>query len=309
MDISVTTPVFGCSTPDLIAIARLAEDSNTHAILSPEVPPWSGLSNAHLLANNTKETKIGTWISNIYLRHSVMCAAEAMTIQEASGGRMLLGLGVSHAPVNKALGVDMGDPIERMRTYVNEIRAHLDGSSEQTRLKRQVESFPIYIAGLTEKTAELAGEVADGLMPYLTTPSHLQKLIEAGKKGRQSSSIQSELIMTAGLPSFISEDLDLAITSAKKGLTGYCMLPFYQRVLTLGGYGDLVDRIKGGEKPADVLTDELVTELGLVGPVSQCKEALSKWEQAGVDMAIITPNPVGKQTPIEIMENIVQVID
>ncbi|MEC9381849.1 MAG: LLM class flavin-dependent oxidoreductase [Thermodesulfobacteriota bacterium] len=309
MDISVTTPVFGCSANDLVGIARLAEDSNTYAILSPEVPPWSGLSNAHLLSNHTKETKIGTWISNIYLRHSVMCAAEAMTIQEASGNRMLLGLGVSHAPVNAALGVEMNDPIGSMRTYVNEIREHLDGSSKQTRLKRQVEPFPIYIAGLTERTAELAGEVADGLMPYLATPDHLQKLIQAGKKGRESSSLESDLIMTAGLPSFISEDLDLAIASAKKGLTGYCMLPFYQRVLTLGGYGDIVEKIKGGEKPAEVLTDELVTQLGLVGPISQCKEALSKWKDAGVDMAIITPNPVGKQTPIEIMENIVQVID
>ena len=308
MDISVTTPVFGCPTPDLIGIARLAEDSNTYAILSPEVPPYSSLANAHLMSNHTKETKVGTWISNIYLRHSVMCAAEAMTIQEASGGRMLLGLGVSHAPVNAALGIDMGDPIESMKTYVNEVRSHLDGSSQQTRLKRQVDPFPIYIAGLTERTAELAGEVADGLMPYLTTPGHLQKLIESGKKGRESSSIESNLVMTIGLASFISEDLDLALASAKKGLTGYCMLPFYQRVLTLCGYGEIIDKIKGGEKPADVLTDELVSEVALVGPASRCKETLSKWEEAGVDMAIITPSPVGKQTPLEIMENIIQVI-
>ena len=111
MDISVTTPVFGCATNDMIGIARLAEDSDVHAILSSEVPPYSSLANAHLMSHYTKETKIGTWISNIYLRHSVMCAAEAMTIQEASGGRMLLGLGVSHAPVKVALGIDMGDPI------------------------------------------------------------------------------------------------------------------------------------------------------------------------------------------------------
>jgi len=235
MDISVTTPVFGCSTNDMIGIARLAEDSDVHAILSSEVPPYSSLANAHLMSHYTKETKIGTWISNIYLRHSVMCAAEAMTIQEVSGGRLLLGLGVSHAPVNAALGIDMGDPIESMRNYVNSIRSHLDGSSKQTRLKRKVDPFPIYIAGLTEKTAELAGEIADGLMPYLTTPSHLQKLIASGKKGRESSSLESELIIAMGLPSFISEDLDLALASAKKGLAGYCMLPFYQRVLTLCG--------------------------------------------------------------------------
>ena len=309
MKVSVTTPVWGCSTNNLIAIAKMAEDSGVYSILSPEVPPYSGLANANLMANHTSNTKVGTWISNIYLRHSVLCAGEAMTIQEFSNDRLLLGLGVSHKPVNSRLGIDMGDPIESMRTYVNDIRSYVDGSSEQISLKRKVTQFPIFIAGLTEKTAELAGEVADGLMPYLASTEHIKKLISSVSKGRENSDLQgTPFCMTAGLPSFISDDEDKAIESAIKGLSGYARLPYYQRVLDLSGYGEIVKRIQAGENPAECLTAELVKDLALVGSVSNCKNTLNKFIEAGVEMPIITPNAVGKQSPLEVMQNIVDVI-
>ena len=111
------------------------------------------------------------------------------------------------------------------------------------------------------------------------------------------------------LPSFISDDMDLAVQSAIKGLSGYARLPFYQRVLKLSGYEDIVNSIEGGANPAEALTPELVSDLALVGPVEKCKETLSKYVEAGADMPIITPNPVGKQSPLEVMEKIIEVID
>ncbi len=309
MKVSVTTPVWGCSVENLIGIAKLAEDSPIEALLSPEVPPYSALSNAQIFSEYTKKTKVGTRISNIYLRHPVMCAAESITIQELSEGRLILGLGVSHKPVNSRLGIEMGDPIDSMRQYVNSVRSYIDGSSDQISLKRKVSPVPIYIAGLTEKTAELAGEVADGLMPYLASTNHLKKLKACVDKGRSSSDLTSDFTMTAGLPSFISDDMDLAVQSAIKGLSGYARLPFYQRVLKLSGYEDIVNSIEGGANPAEALTPELVSDLALVGPVEKCKETLSKYVEAGADMPIITPNPVGKQSPLEVMEKIIEVID
>lgn len=308
MKISITTPVWGCSTDNLIGLAKMAEDAGVYSILSPEVPPYSGLANANLMANYTSNTKVGTWISNIYLRHPVLCAGEAMTIHEFSGNRLLLGLGVSHKPVNTRLGIDMGDPIESMRNYVTSIRSYVDGSSEQINLKRKVDQFPIFIAGLTEKTAELAGEVADGLMPYLASTAHLQKLINSAKIGREKSSLNTDFCMTAGLPSFISEDEDQAVEAAIKGLSGYARLPFYQRVLSLSGYEEIIKKIQDGENPAEVLTAELVKDVALVGSISSCKDTLNRFIDAGADMPIITPNAVGKQSPLEVMQNIIDVI-
>ena len=65
MKVGVTTPVWGCSIENLIGIAKLAEDSPVDALFSPEVPPYSALSNAQIFAEYTKETKVGTWIANI----------------------------------------------------------------------------------------------------------------------------------------------------------------------------------------------------------------------------------------------------
>ena len=146
-------------------------------------------------------------------------------------------------------------------------------------------------------------------MPYLASTSHLKKLSESVKKGRESSSLTSDFCLTAGLPSFISDDEDLAIDSAIKGLSGYARLPYYQRVLDLSGYGEIVSKIKEGTNPAEALTAELVNDLALVGSVKKCSDTLSRFIEAGADMPIITPNAVGKQSPLEVMQNILDVVN
>ena len=159
----------------------------------------------------------------------------------------------------------------------------------------------------TELTALGAGYIA-GLKPAFWDIDHLKKLKACVDKGRSSSELTSDFTMTAGLPSFISDDMDLAVQSAIKGLSGYARLPFYQRVLKLSGYEDIVNSIEGGANPAEALTPELVSDLALVGPIGKCKETLAKFADAGADMPIITPNPVGKQSPLEVMEKIIEVI-
>ena len=84
-----------------------------------------------------------------------------------------------------------------------------------------------------------------------------------------------------------------------------CHIP---EVLDLSGYGEIV-KIKDGANPAEVLTAELVNDLALVGPAKKCSERLSRFIDAGADMPIITPNAVGKQSPLEVMQNIIDVIN
>src|ERR1700757_3727258 len=97
--IATVTPVWGCSVEELRPMAREAEAGVFEAIFSPEVPPYSAIANAQVFAEATSKIKVGTCITSIYMRQPVMCAAEALTVQEVSGGRMVLGLGVSHKPV------------------------------------------------------------------------------------------------------------------------------------------------------------------------------------------------------------------
>ncbi len=307
---ATVSPVWGCSVEDLRTLAREAEAGGFEAIFSPEVPPYSAIANAQVFAEVTSKIKIGTWITSIYLRQPVICAAEALTVQEISGGRMVLGLGVSHKPVvTDRFGIDMGDPIEEMRKYVRAIRSFADGSSPLLTIKRQVPAFPIYTAVLTEKAAELAGEVSDGIMPYMVTPQHIRKLVNAVRRGAEKTGRSpSDIDITNGIPCFISDDLEAARKAAKRGLSGYARLPYYQRLIKNIGFGDVIEKIKSGGNPADVFTDELVDSVALIGSAKRCRERLEAFREAGVRLPIIVPNPVGKQSNLEVMKNMIETL-
>ncbi|MXZ13441.1 MAG: LLM class flavin-dependent oxidoreductase [Candidatus Dadabacteria bacterium] len=301
--IATTSPVWGCSVSDLRVLAGITEEAGFDGIFSPEVPPYNAITNAQVFAECTEKINVGTWIANIYMRQPVVATATALTIQEITGGRMILGLGVSHKPVNNRYDIDMGNPIEAMRSYVGEVRAFADGTSPRLSLKRQVPDLPVHIAGLTKAAAELAGEVADGIMPYLCPPAYIATLKEhvaagAAKAERDPSAIS----ITNGIPSFVSDDGDSAVAAAKRGLGPYARFPFYQRLIRNIGFGDIIDQVQDGANPAEVFTDELIDSVALAGTPDNCKKKLEEHFAAGVDLAILVPGPVGKQSNIEVME-------
>lgn len=301
--IATTSPVWGCSVSDLRELAKITEEAGFDGIFSPEVPPYSAITNAQVFAECIERINVGTWIANIYMRQPVVATATALTIQEITDGRMILGLGVSHKPVNNRYDIDMGNPIEAMRSYVGEVRAFADGTSPRLSLKRKVPDLPVYIAGLTKAAAELAGEVADGIMPYLCPPAYIAALKEqvaagAAKVERDPSAVS----ITNGIPSFVSEDGDAAVAAAKRGLGPYARFPFYQRLIRNIGFGDIIDQVQDGANPAEAFTDELIDSVALAGTPDNCRKKLEEHFAAGVDLAILVPGPVGKQSNIEVME-------
>jgi len=301
--IATISPVWGCSVSDLRALALEAEAGGFEAIFSPEVPPYNGLSNAQVFAEATTKIKVGTWITNIYMRQAVMAAATAMTIQEVSGGRMVLGLGVSHKPVNDRYEIVMGDPVEKMRGYVKAVKSFMDGTAPALTLKREVPKVPVYIAGLTKGAAKLAGEVADGIMPYMSTPEYIKKLAGYVAEGAKAAGREtSEIDITLGIPSVVSDDLELARKAGKRGLSGYLRFPFYQRLMTNNGFGGAIEKIKGGTDPMEVFSDEMLDAVALVGPADRCRERLEAYRKAGVALPIIVPNAAGKQSNVDVMK-------
>lgn len=304
--IATISPVWGCSVSDLRELAKTAEGAGFEAIFSPEVPPFNALSNAQVFAEATSTINVGTWITNIYMRNAVMAAATSLTIQEITGGRMVLGLGVSHKPVNDRYEIDMGDPVDSMRDYVTQVKAFLDGSAPQLTLKREQPKVPVYIAGLSKGAATLAGEVADGLMPYMATTDYVSTLRGYVAEGATAAGRDpSEIDITLGIPSIVSDDLELAQNAGIRGFSPYLNFPFYQRLMINNGYGDAIDKIRAGEKPADVFTTEMLDSVALVGPADRCRAKLEEYRDSGVDLPIIVPGPAGKQSNVEVMQNTV----
>lgn len=102
-------PGTGWPAREIQSVAREAEDAGFDAIFTTEVNN-DALGTAQLMGAATRRIQVGTWVANIYLRHPYVCAQGAALISDLTGGRMILGLGVSHQPINRALGIEMPSP-------------------------------------------------------------------------------------------------------------------------------------------------------------------------------------------------------
>ncbi len=129
-------PGVGWSADEIRAVAREAEEAGFDAIFATEVNN-DVMATAQLMGAATTRIQVGTWIANVYLRHSYTCAQGAALIAEATGGRFVLGLGVSHQPINRALGIEMPDPLGTLRRYVTEVRQWLRGEGPATHLPQR----------------------------------------------------------------------------------------------------------------------------------------------------------------------------
>src|SRR5215211_7213900 len=159
-------PGAGWRADEIRAVAREAEEAGFDAIFAAEVNN-DVIATAQLMGTATSRIQVGTWIANVYLRHPYTCAQGAALIADATGGRFVLGLGVSHQPINRALGIDMPDAPAAVRRYVTEVRRWLRGEGPPTHLPQRpaAQPVPIYVAALTSRTVERAAAVADGIMP------------------------------------------------------------------------------------------------------------------------------------------------
>src|SRR5262245_61727463 len=145
-------PGTGWSAQEIQSIAREAEDAGFDAIFTAEVNN-DALATAQLMGAATRRIKVGTWVANIYLRHSYVCAQGAALISDLTGGRMILGLGMSHQPVNGALGIEMTSPAGVLRRYATEVQRWLRGEGPATHLPQRpaAHPVPVYVAALTSQ--------------------------------------------------------------------------------------------------------------------------------------------------------------
>ena len=251
------------------------------------------LATAQLMGAATRRIQVGTWIANIYLRHSYVCAQGAALIADATGGRFILGFGVSHPPVNRALGIDMPDPPAALRRYVSGVRAWLRGEGPATHLPQRPSArpVPLYIAAVTSSTVELAAELADGIMPFLWTAERVTQSKAWVGRGRAKAPQLGPLDVTLGLPTFIGDDLEAMRNAARQNLVLYTTFPFFQRLFRVSGFAAEAAKMEQGGGLAS-LSDRLLDAVCLLGPLARCRDRLAAFRTAGVDLPILVP-PIG----------------
>ena len=196
----------------------------------------------------TSRLKVGTWVAHIYLRLPYLCAKAVALAADATGGRFMLGLGVSHQPVNTALGIDMPNPSTALRKYAIEVSRWLRGGGPATHLPQQPSPYPvpIYLAALTSQNVELAGEIADGVMPLWWSVGRVARSRHWIERGRAKSAGRGKLNLTLGLPTYFGEDIGALRAAARANLGLFTTLPFFQRLLRASGFVEEADRAEQG---------------------------------------------------------------
>jgi alkanesulfonate monooxygenase SsuD/methylene tetrahydromethanopterin reductase-like flavin-dependent oxidoreductase (luciferase family) len=282
-------PGTGWRAAEMQDVARAAEDAGFEAIMCTEVNNDS-IATAQLMGVATSHIKVGTWVADIYLRLPYICAKSAIIAADATNGRFILGLGVSHQPVNRALGIDMPDPQGALRNYTVEVGGWLRGEGPATHLPQLPSPVPvpIHLAALTSRNVELAGEIADGVMPLWWSVERVARSRRWIERGRSKSGGRGKLELSLGLPTYIGDDLDALRGAARANLGFFTGLPFFQRLMRASGFAAEADRAEQGAGN-DALSDRLLDAICLLGPVSRCRERLAEYAEAGLDLPILWP--------------------
>lgn len=199
-----------------------------------------------LAGDKTSRIEIGTAVVPTYPRHPFAMAQQAMTVQSAINGRLVLGIGLSHQPVIENMwGMSYEHPARHMREYlsvlkplVNDGRVSFNGEVFRTTGGIQVpgaKPFPIIIAALAPMMLKIAGELADGTATWMTgtktIASHVVPKITAAAEaaGRPQPRI------AVGLPVVVTDDEAGARAKAAQAFQIYGQLVNYKRMLEKEG--------------------------------------------------------------------------
>jgi F420-dependent oxidoreductase-like protein len=313
---------FGIGAVQQLEIARTAEALGYDSIWTAEAYGSDSATVLAWLAAQTSRIKLGSGILQIPARSAAMTAMTAATIDQLSGGRLLLGLGTSGPQVSEGWhGVRFAKQLQRTREYVAVVRMALahqkvefhgetldlplpDGPGKALKLSiRPVQDpIPIYLAVLGPRNVALAGEIADGWLPVFFSPEHVASLrvpLEEGAALARRS--LDDFRICPSVQVLISDDIAAARDAMRPMLSLYVggmgsrEQNFYNRLVSSYGFGAAARQVQDlyltgkRSEAAAALPDELIDQVTIAGPRERASERIRAYRDAGVDTLIVSP--------------------
>ena len=310
------SPNFPTAWEQVIAKVRLADELGFDAVWLGESWGYELFTSMSDLVRATKRIKIGAGIANIYSRSPALIASTIATLDERSGGRMILGLGPSGQQVVEHWhGVPFTKPLQRTREYIDIIRIILRGDKLhyqgeffqlergfKLRFQPQRADLPIYIAAMGPKNIHLTGEIADGVLPVYwpsTRWGALRTQLDQGslQAGRTPHSARiAPYITTIILPDNASdEERRAAYIKAASPLAYYIgkMGVYYAQMLKRNGFEEDVEAVltgwdQGIKSAIQAVSPRLLETTTIIGTAQECGTKIKQWVASGVDEPLIT---------------------
>jgi F420-dependent oxidoreductase-like protein len=284
------------------------------------------------LAAGTNRIKLGSAIFQMPGRSAAMTAMTAATIDELSGGRMLLGIGSSGPQVAEGWhGQRFGRQLQRTREYVTVVRKALarerlefkgetlelplpDGPGKALKLMISPvqERIPIYLAAIGPKNTALAGEIADGWIPTFFSPEHVAEfraLLQAGAD--RAGRTLDEFDIAPTVQAYVSDDREKArdlmrpILALYIGGMGSRKQNFYNQLVQRYGFEAAASEIQDlylegkKEEAGQAIPDELIDSTCLCGPRDFVRERLAAFREAGVGTLMVSPTAFTAEDRVE----------
>lgn len=312
----------GLTSEDQLQIVQEAERLGYDSVWAAEAYGSDAATILGWVAGQTSRIRIGSAIFQMPARSPAMTAMTAATLDQLSGGRMILGIGSSGPQVAEGWhGQRFSAQIQRTREYVAVVRKALarerlefDGETIQLplpdgpgkALKLTIapvqDAIPIYLAAIGPNNTRLAGEIADGWIPTLFSPEHVAEfrpLLEEGAARSGRSLDGFDVAPTVNV--FVTKDLESARDAMRPFLALYVGgmgsrdRNFYNQLVQRYGFEDAARKVQDlylegkREEAAAALPDELIDLVSLCGPPDRVRERLAVYRDAGVGTLGVTP--------------------
>ena len=322
MRLAVSLRLANDNWDEAAAYAVEAERLGVDYVWSAEAWGHDAATPLAFVAARTSRIRLGTGIMQAGTRTPALVAMTAMSLDAMSGGRFILGLGVSGPQVIEGWhGIKFEQPLTRMREIAEIVRRAVRGErltykgkvyelplpgGEGKALRSAAKprpGIPIYLATLSPKSLEMTGEIADGWLGTSFVPEHARIFLDpisagASRAGRSLDAI--DLQVPAGVVAF-SDDVERLIPPRKPGLAfslgamGSRQHNFYNDAYRRAGYAEVAADVQRlwldgrREDAAARVPDELVLKTNLLGTEAMVRDRLALYRDAGIDTLRVEP--------------------
>jgi F420-dependent oxidoreductase-like protein len=314
----------GLSADDQLALVQEAERLGYDSVWTAEAYGSDAATILGWLAQATSKIRLGSAIFQMPGRSAAMTAMTAATLDQLSGGRMILGIGTSGPQVAEGWhGQRFGRQLQRTREYVEVVRIALsrerleyrgetlelplpDGPGKALKLTIAPvqERIPVFLAAIGPKNTTLAAEIADGWIPTLFSPEHVAEfrpLLEEGFARADNGKGFGDFEIAPTVNVFVTDD----VAAGRDAMRPYVALyvggmgsrdkNFYNALVQRYGFEaaarevqDLYLEGKRDEAMA-ALPDELIDTVSLCGPPDLVRERIGVFRDAGVGTLMVSP--------------------
>lgn len=233
--------------PEVIDQARRLADAGFSSVGCSQIFSYDSLTLLALIGSQVPDIELMTAVVPTYPRHPIVMATQALTVQAITGGRLTLGIGLSHQIVIEGMyGYSFERPARHMRDYLHALMPLLRGeqvaytgptlkAATMAPLEIRAPAPPVLVAALAPTMLDLAGTLADGTVTWMTGPatiaSHIVPRIAAAARGAGRPAPR----VVVALPVCVTSDPDAARRRADQTFSIYGQLPSYRAMLDREG--------------------------------------------------------------------------